>query len=182
MRASTLKRRRVLRPRLPAGADPRAAAPGWHPPPSPAGLIEEALYADPYRLLVACTLLNKTTAGAVRKLLPSVFALIPTPAAAARVDVDALAALLRPLGLQRRRAGTLAALGAAFCEGWTDPAALPGVGPYGAAAYWIFCRGQWHEFSEQHGGVPPDDKDLRRYVEFLEATGGAGAGFEREKM
>lgn len=33
----------------------------WEPPVSPHGLIEELLYWDPWKLLVACILLNKTT-------------------------------------------------------------------------------------------------------------------------
>lgn len=43
----------------------------WEPPASPFGLIEEQLYPDPWKLLLACLLLNKTTAQAVRKVRPS---------------------------------------------------------------------------------------------------------------
>ncbi len=45
----------------------------WEPPASPFGLIEEQLYPDPWKLLLACLLLNKTTAQAVRKVGPSGF-------------------------------------------------------------------------------------------------------------
>ena len=38
----------------------------WEPPASPFFLIEEVLYNDPWKLLVACMLLNKTTGKAVR--------------------------------------------------------------------------------------------------------------------
>ena len=44
---------------LQAGSDPRQAL--WHPPASPYGLIEEYLYHDPWKLLVACMLLNVTS-------------------------------------------------------------------------------------------------------------------------
>ena len=40
------------------GQEPRTAL--WHPPASPYGLIEEYLYEDPWKLLVACMLLNVT--------------------------------------------------------------------------------------------------------------------------
>lgn len=40
------------------GTDPRKAL--WTPPVSPYGLIEEYLYDDPWKLLVACMLLNVT--------------------------------------------------------------------------------------------------------------------------
>ena len=33
----------------------------WEPPQSPYSLIEEELFGDPWRLLVACILLNKTS-------------------------------------------------------------------------------------------------------------------------
>ena len=39
--------------------------PVWDPPASPFGLIEEVLYQDPWRLLLACMLLNKTSGTAV---------------------------------------------------------------------------------------------------------------------
>ena len=49
------KTRAFLQP----GVDPRQAL--WHPPASPYGLIEEYLYQDPWKLLVACMLLNVTS-------------------------------------------------------------------------------------------------------------------------
>lgn len=44
---------------LQAEGDARVAV--WEPPVSPFGLIEEELYSDPWRLLIACILLNKTS-------------------------------------------------------------------------------------------------------------------------
>ncbi len=49
---------------LEAGEDPRVAV--WHPPPSPLSLLEEVLYDNPWALLLACILLNKTSATQVR--------------------------------------------------------------------------------------------------------------------
>lgn len=39
--------------------DPRVSL--WEPPQSPYGLIEEQLFTNPWKLLVACILLNKTS-------------------------------------------------------------------------------------------------------------------------
>ena len=53
--------------------DPRVAV--YVPPPSPYGLIEEQLYDNPWKLLVACILLNKTSATQVligTQLQPSI--------------------------------------------------------------------------------------------------------------
>lgn len=43
----------------------------WEPPVSPYFLIEEVLYNDPWKLLVACMLLNKTTGRAVSQFAAS---------------------------------------------------------------------------------------------------------------
>ena len=48
---------------------------------------------------------------------------------------------------------------------WDHPEQLHGIGKYAADAYFIFCLGRWRE-------VRPDDKDLKRYLEWLKATGG----------
>eukprot|EP00882_Tetradesmus_deserticola_P025260 GHRQ01027729.1.p1 GENE.GHRQ01027729.1~~GHRQ01027729.1.p1 ORF type:complete len:138 (+),score=27.42 GHRQ01027729.1:146-559(+) len=50
------------------GVDPRLPLPGWSPPVSPFGLLEEELWRDPWRLLLGCMLLNKTTSKQVRLL------------------------------------------------------------------------------------------------------------------
>ncbi len=42
-----------------ASEDPRVSI--WEPPPSPFSLVEEVLYQDLWRLLLACILLNRTT-------------------------------------------------------------------------------------------------------------------------
>ena len=53
---------------LQAGGNPRKAL--WHPPASPYGLIEEILYEDPWKLLVACMLLNVTSGLQVGVWIP----------------------------------------------------------------------------------------------------------------
>lgn len=58
---------------------------------------------------------------------------------------------------------------------WTDPQELHGIGQYAADAYWMFCRGRWQQ-------VDPADKDLRRYRDWLQQTGGEGAGLQRESL
>jgi len=47
----------------------------WVPPVSPYGLIQEKLYKDPWKLLVACMLLNKTSGQQVWALVvhPTMF-------------------------------------------------------------------------------------------------------------
>lgn len=45
--------------------------PAWVPPRSTFGLIQEKLYSNPWRLLIACMLLNKTAGKQVRKFSDS---------------------------------------------------------------------------------------------------------------
>ncbi|KAG2487459.1 hypothetical protein HYH03_013882 [Edaphochlamys debaryana] len=157
------------------GDDPRVAT--WAPPASPWGLVEECLFADPWRLLVACILLNRTTGGQVRRVLGPLWAAFPTPQALALADPRRLSAILRPLGLHNSRAARLRRFSEEYVrKQWTHPSQLHGVGPYAADAYAIFCRRDgWR-------GVQPSDKDLRRYRDWLEATGGQGSGLEREDV
>ncbi len=122
-------------------ADPRVTT--WTPPVSPYGLLEEELFEDPWRVLVACVLLNKTTAVQARRVVWELFARFPTAAAAAAADateLEALEALLRPLGLFRKRAAGLVRLSKEYLEtDWRDPEELYGIGEYAADAYRIFC-------------------------------------------
>ncbi|PSC75056.1 methyl-binding domain 4 [Micractinium conductrix] len=154
-------------------ADPRLCL--WEPPVSPYGLLEEELYDDPWKLLVACMLLNKTSGAQVRKVIWELFSLCPTPAAAIAADVQQVQNLIQPLGLFRKRALAIQQLSHEYLyKVWRDPTELYGIGKYAADAYLMFSRGRWRE-------VQPDDKDLKRYHEWLESTGGLGTGLTRHR-
>lgn len=142
---------------------------------SPYGLLEEELYDDPWKLLTACMLLNKTTGTQVRKIIWDLFQLCPTPQAAVAADTSRIQDLIQPLGLFRKRAVAIQRLSEDYLnKAWRDPQELYGIGKYAADAYYIFCRGAWKD-------VQPEDKDLRRYVEWLEQTGGLGSGLMRHR-
>ena len=86
---------------------------------------------------------------------------MPDAAALASAEPAQLEALLRPLGLHRRRAQTLIDMSRAFLDGsWRRVEELPGVGKYAADAYAIFCLGLWRE-------VAPNDHALNAYQEWL---------------
>ena len=150
----------------------------WVPPASPYGLLQEQLYADPWRVLVACALLNKTSCVAVRNVIWDLFARWPNAvAAAAPNQAERIAELIKPLGLTRR-ALLIAALSSAWVAGsWRKITDLPGVGRYAAEAYALFCTGEWEEVG---GGAR--DKELRRYGCWLVATGGLGSGLTRDAL
>lgn len=152
-------------------SDPRQVL--WEPPVSPYGLLEEELYADPWKLLVACMLLNKTSATQVRKVIWDLFNLCPTPAKAISVDTAEIQAIIQPLGLFRKRALAIQRLSEDYLyKEWNNPVELYGIGKYASDAYHIFCRGHWKS-------IDPEDKDLRRYTDWLRTTGGLGTGLMR---
>lgn len=156
-----------------AESDPRQVL--WEPPVSPYGLLEEELYMDPWKLLVACMLLNKTSAMQVRKVIWELFKLCPTPAKAISVGTAEIQAIIQPLGLFRKRALAIQRLSEDYLyKEWSSPVELYGIGKYASDAYQIFCRGLWKS-------VDPEDKDLCRYVDWLRETDGLGTGLTRDK-
>eukprot|EP00803_Ostreobium_quekettii_P005760 evm.model.scf_1562.5 EVM.evm.TU.scf_1562.5 scf_1562:30486-34605(+) len=151
--------------------DPRRTL--WVPPQSPYNLLEEELYDDPWKVLVACILLNRTTIGQVRRVVWDLFRICPEARHAAAVDVSTLEQLLRPLGLFRKRAADIKRFSQEYIEKeWKDPLELHGIGKYAADAYQLFCRGRWRE-------VIPIDRELLSYRDWLFSTGGLGEGLER---
>jgi len=73
----------------------------WAPPRSPFGLLEEILWEDEWKLLVACMMLNCTTRLQVDRVLWRLFLLAPTPEAAAALGADPGAPGVRPSGVER---------------------------------------------------------------------------------
>ena len=58
--------------------DPRVSL--WEPPQSPYSLIEEELFGNPWRLLIACILLNKTSITQVQSLFSMLAPCLPCAA------------------------------------------------------------------------------------------------------
>ena len=96
---------------------------------------------DPFRLLVAEILLQRTPYWKVRPAYEALISLAPTPAALAQLSAEEIEPIIRPLGLVARAQG-LVALGRALVErhggsvpqDLEDLMKLPGVGRYSASA------------------------------------------------
>jgi A/G-specific adenine glycosylase len=94
---------------------------------------------DPFRILVAEVLLQRSRGKTVAKVYEKLFARWPDAASLSRARVDTIRAVIRPLGLTRR-AGTLKEMAAVVGGLGEVPStldgllALPGVGPYAAGA------------------------------------------------
>lgn len=109
------------------------------PPRSPYCLIQEDLWPDKWKMLVACVLLNRTARKQVEKILPQLFAMCPTPKDMVLCDPQLLASVISPLGFKNRRAVTLINLSKNFLmSNWSHASELPGIGEYGASVWDIF--------------------------------------------
>ncbi|CAN6869078.1 unnamed protein product [Brassica oleracea] len=133
----------------------------WVPPPSPCNLLQEDHWHDPWRVLVICMLLNKTSGAQTRGVISDLFALCPNAKTATKVEEKEIETLIKPLGLQNKRSKMIKRFSLEYLqESWTHVTQLHGVGKYAADAYAIFCNGKWD-------CVRPDDHMLNYYWEFL---------------
>ncbi|KAH9059820.1 DNA glycosylase, partial [Lactarius vividus] len=154
-------------------------------------LIQECVADDPWKLLVAVMLLNKTAGRVAVPIFWKLMERWPTPEALAQADHAELEDCIRCLGLQSTRAKRLIALSAAYLdspeqqhpregqepsttatkkrrpEAPTPVSHLPGSGPYALDSYRIYCGGPgaWRT-------VMPRDKELVRYIKWRWAADG----------
>ncbi|GAU48433.1 hypothetical protein TSUD_135600 [Trifolium subterraneum] len=133
----------------------------WLPPRSYWNLIQEDHFHDPWRVLVICMLLNRTTGDQTKKILANFFELCPDAETCMQVPREEIQDLIRSLGLHAKRSKMLQRLSREYlAETWTYVTELHSVGRYAADAYAIFCTGKWDE-------VIPDDHMLNKYWDFL---------------
>ena len=94
---------------------------------------------DPFRILVAEVLLQRSRGTTVAKVYEQLFERWPDAASLSRARADTIEKVIRPLGLNKR-AGTLKEMAAVVSGLHEVPStrdallALPGVGPYAAGA------------------------------------------------
>ena len=112
---------------------------------------------DPWALLVSEVMLQQTQAARVVPHYERFLARFPTPAACAEAPAAEVIAAWSGLGYNRRALALRAAAGVVAADGWpADLQALPGVGPYTAAAVASFA---WD------AQVAAVDTNVRRVIE-----------------
>ncbi|KAJ6519960.1 DNA glycosylase, partial [Mycena sanguinolenta] len=147
----------------------------------------ETVADDPWKVMVAVTLLNKTAGKLAIPVFWSIMAAWSTPWALSQAPEEDIVTLIRPLGTQNVRAKRLIdlsrtylrdppsfrderpsrALGPPISPGkrqkypWTPISHLPGAGVYALDSYRIFCSGP---ASQEWKNVNPSDKELIRYL------------------
>ncbi|XP_070696103.1 methyl-CpG-binding domain protein 4 [Pempheris klunzingeri] len=133
----------------------------WTPPRSPYNLVQETLFHDPWKLLVATIFLNKTSGKMAIPVLWQFFEHYPSAEVTREADWKPMSELMKPLGLYELRAKTLVRFSEEYLtKQWHYPIELHGIGKYGNDSYRIFCVGEWRQ-------VTPEDHMLNKYHAWL---------------
>lgn len=106
-------------------------------------LLQEIYADDPYKVLVACILLNQTNRKQVDQVRDEFFSFYPEPYSLLSANVEELQEQLRPLGLFRRKAATLKRFARDYIDWQNGSMTLDmayGVGEYAFDSYRIFCQ------------------------------------------
>ena len=133
----------------------------WVPPRSPYNLVQEILFHDSWKLLVATIFLNKTSGKVAIPLLWKFFDMCPSPQITCMTSCQKISTLLKPIGLNVKRAKILIRFSHEYLhKQWRYPAELYGIGKYGNDSYRIFCINEWRF-------VKPNDNKLSLYHKWL---------------
>ncbi|KAG5726068.1 Methyl-CpG-binding domain protein 4 [Termitomyces sp. T112] len=89
-------------------------------------LIQESVAHDPWKLLIAVTLLNKTTGKLAIPVFKTIIAKWPTPWALSHANLTELVAILKPLGTHNIRSSRLIKLSELYLR---DPPYVPDLRP-----------------------------------------------------
>lgn len=132
---------------------------------SPFGLIQEDLFPDEWKCLVACLMLNCTARKQVEKVIPTFFKKWPNPLSFLSASQDDVADLISPLGFRNRRTQRLFEMTEAYSKReWKHVSELPGIGEYASRAWEIF-------FENKLGDEPPNDGALVLYWKWRKQHG-----------
>ncbi|XP_021563075.1 methyl-CpG-binding domain protein 4 isoform X3 [Carlito syrichta] len=139
----------------------RKAFKKWTPPRSPFNLVQETLFHDPWKLLIATIFLNRTSGKMAIPVLWEFLEKYPSAEVARTADWRDVSELLKPLGLYDLRAKTIIKFSDEYLtKQWKYPIELHGIGKYGNDSYRIFCVNEWKQ-------VHPEDHKLNKYHDWL---------------
>jgi len=122
---------------------------------SPYGLLQEEINYDPWKIFVCCIFCNLTKRVSAEPYFRQVLRLWPQPSKLAYASESEVAAVIKPLGLSKRRAKALVRMSKDYLskEWQDDPTKLYGIGKYGSDAYKIFCTPFWKEVEPKDGAL-----------------------------
>lgn len=137
---------------------------GWVPPRSPHGLIQESLWPNEWRVLVACLMLNLTTRKQVDGVIDEFFRRWPDPQSLLGAQASDIEDLIKPLGMWKKRTQTLLRFSREYLAGgWKTAKDLHGCGKYADDCWRLFFVGDWQD-------VDPQDHALNDYHGYLVRT------------
>lgn len=135
----------------------------WIPPKSPVGMLQEDLWPDEWKILVACILHNLTSRKQVDKVYEQLFSVYPDAYAMSCASADNLKSIIKPLGMVNRRSKALIKFSQQYTQKkWSTPKDLYGCGKYADDVWRVFIRGDWER-------VEPNDHALNKYHDFLKS-------------
>ncbi|XP_016065384.1 PREDICTED: methyl-CpG-binding domain protein 4 isoform X1 [Miniopterus natalensis] len=139
----------------------RKAFKKWTPPRSPFNLVQETLFHDPWKLLIATIFLNRTSGKMAIPVLWEFLEKYPSAEVARTAHWRDVSELLKPIGLYELRAKTIIKFSDEYLtKQWRYPIELHGIGKYGNDSYRIFCINEWKQ-------VHPEDHKLNKYHDWL---------------
>lgn len=126
-------------------------------------ILQQEFQYDPYRLLIACIMLNQTSNKNVRRVIYTFFDRWPTPQSVINANPTEIRDHIRSLGFYNRRTATIQRFSREYIQkNFIKASELHGIGKYADDSYEIFIKGNLN--------VNPTDKILRRFLagEFID--------------
>jgi methyl-CpG-binding domain protein 4 len=120
--------------------------------------LNEEAHAATYDAWVGVICLNQTNRKQVKRVLPMLFGICPTPMHLINTTPETIKMIIRPLGMVNVRENRLRRMSNDYLT-WdgNDATVLHGIGKYGSDSYRLFYK---NEIPDNIG-----DHELKRYVE-----------------
>lgn len=125
-------------------------------------LLQEEFKNDPWKMLVACVLLNQTTGKQVKTVIYNVFETYPTAESMAKAEPMLLGSMITPLGFRNVRTKRLIDMSkhiSTVSEWKNSLDKVPGVGKY--------AMDSWSIFQDGRIDIEVTDKELKAYIDSI---------------
>ncbi len=122
-------------------------------------IIQEHYSDDPWKMCVACILLNQTTNQQARPILKNLFQKFPTPEKMLAAEDVEIIEIIRSAGLYNRRTNTIKKFTNEYInKDYKSITELYGMGRFAGDSYEIFINRNYN--------IDPHDKVLTKYLKW----------------
>jgi len=123
-------------------------------------LIQEEYDKEPWKIFIACVLLNRTKGKTVRPVVENLFSKWPTSESLSSAELEEVKNVIRPCGIHSRKAKIIKEIARIEAEGGKklDFLNLSGIGKYAVDSYRLF-------FEKDTTVEPKDAKLIERMNE-----------------